>query len=364
SLLANLTVMREQVLGMRDSAADAGSDRIGMAGQLGEWVDIIDESIASIAHVRSIVRELRNFSRTEGSTVGRVDLNRVVDDACKLTESVIRKRARLVKRLGAVSKIRGDHGKLVQVVTNLLTNAAQAIAGQVADNEIRVSTAERDGLIIAAVEDTGCGIPEGASKLVFEPFFTTKPRDVGNGLGLALSAEIVDGHGGELGFAPVAGGGTRFEVRLPVDRQVAGDTLELHRPVRLAPRAQVAAGPRSRVLLIDDEPSLLRAFRRLLSPYHEVVMAATGQQALDILIRDSAFDGIICDFALPDVDGIAIYENVAARDRELAERIVFCTGGPLSGRSRVFIESTRNTVLDKPVPPEVLIGAIEQLGTR
>jgi CheY-like chemotaxis protein len=89
-----------------------------------------------------------------------------------------------------------------------------------------------------------------------------------------------------------------------------------------------------------------------------------GQQALDILARDTAFDGVICDFAMPDVDGIGIYEAVARRDSDLAARIVFCTGGPMSHRSRRFIEATSNTVLEKPVRPDLLLHTIKQLGKR
>ncbi|MCG8418259.1 MAG: hybrid sensor histidine kinase/response regulator [Proteobacteria bacterium] len=450
SLLANLTAMRRQL----EEARDAGYCDGELIDLAREWNDILDESITGIGHIRSIVSDLRTFSRAEGNAVGPVDLNAVIGDACKLTDSLTRRSARLVKELGAISTVRGDHGKLVQVFTNLISNAAHAIAGPQMDNEIRVSTTERDGLIISAVQDTGCGIPDHASRLVFEPFFTTKPSDLGTGLGLALSAEIVRDHGGEIGFVPIESGGTRFEVRLPTLRNMAGhpDTPGLGQPApsvlhsgvagspaagvsrpghsaKSAParaagarpwRAEqamgsgvltepsgraadysiarsrggsnghsgvvpttghldvpasramrssddaerVVRGQRSRVLLVDDEPSLLRAFRRLLAPYHEVVMAANGQQALDILARDTAFDGVICDFAMPDIDGISIYQSVAARDRELAGRIVFCTGGPVTGRGRNFIESTSNTVLEKPVPPELLLGAIEQLGRR
>jgi CheY-like chemotaxis protein/anti-sigma regulatory factor (Ser/Thr protein kinase) len=290
-----------------------------------------------------------------------VDMGDVIAAACKLAEGVIRPRARLIKNLMPVSAVQGDRNRLVQVFTNLLTNAAHAIEGPGRDNEIRVATVERDGRVIASVEDTGCGIPAAIRTLVFEPFFTTKPRDQGTGLGLALSAEIVHRYGGDIGFTALSAGGTRFEVRLlPSASQPAG-----REPVMAGPAALPALpAQRARVLLVDDEPSLLRAFRRVLAPQHDVVMAMGGQQALDILARDAAFDGVICDFAMPEVDGIHIYEAVARRDSELAGRIVFCTGGPMSHRGRMFIASTSNTVLEKPVPPDLLLGAIEQLGKR
>ncbi len=361
SLLANLTSMRDQVA----AALGAGAGD-GFAAQLGEWADVLDESIASVGHVRSIARELRGFSRIDGHVAEIIDVNDVLETACRLTDGLVRRRARLYRQLRPVATVRGSYSKLVQVFTNLLTNAAQAIEGRRSDNQIRVSTDECDGSIVAAVEDTGTGIPEEIRKLVFEPFFTTKSRDEGNGLGLSVSAEIVRACGGDIAFIALDGGGTRFEVRLPVDGRPVQSAVASGRGASLArpqPR-QTSQVWRARVLLIDDEPSLLRAFRRVLAPRHDVVLAANGQQGLDILHRDSAFDGVICDFTMPDIDGIRIYEAMATRDSELAERIVFCTGGPVSHRGRAFIETTSNTVLEKPVSPELLLGAIEQLGKR
>ena len=384
SVLANLTALQSQLAALPGGGIGgvppSDSDS---ADQIRDWVDILDESIEGLGHIRAIVGDLRRFSRSDSGAVGPVDLNQVIEAACRLTDGLIRRRAHLIKDLLASGRVWGDHGKLVQVFTNLLSNAAHAIDGSRAGNQIRVSSRVRDGRIVAAVEDTGAGIPASIRELIFEPFFTTKSHELGNGLGLAVSAEIIYAHGGEIDFVPLADGGTRFEVRLPMTEQTIqpGESQESHkdpaplvRPVyhdsgHTAPSLALNSERplqrgRTRILLIDDEPSLLRAFRRLLIPYHEVVMAATGQQALDILAGDTDFDGVICDFSMPDIDGISIYETVAARDRELADRIVFCTGGPVSGRGRRFIESTSNTVLDKPVPPERLLGAIEQLGKR
>lgn len=353
-LLANLTAMKNQL-----ARALRRDDTTELSATLREWADIVDESIAGIGHIRSIMRDVRNFSRIEEDEPGIVDVGEVIDTACKLTEGLIRRRARLVVDTGPMPTVKGDHSKLVQVFTNLLTNAAQAIDGPRHDNHVRVVTHERDGMVFVAVEDTGCGVPEDLRKLVFEPFFTTKPRDVGTGLGLALSVEIVRSYGGDISITALPGGGTRFEVRLIADGRAAEAMVEA------GPEPdEEARAPRARLLLIDDEPRLLRAFRRILAPRHEVVMAGNGQQALDILERDTGFDGVICDFAMPDVDGIHIYEVVSRRDRELAARIVFCTGGPMNHRGRRFIETTSNTVLEKPVPPELLLGAIAELGKR
>lgn len=335
-----------------------------LALRLHELAEIVDESLEGIGQLRSIVKDLRHFSRADedDSAPGElapVDLHHVIQSACKLVQNTIAGRARLVKDLQPVPRVMGHHSKLVQVFCNLLTNAAHAIdRGTPEDNLIRVCTRERDGMVVATVEDTGCGIPEHVRRQVFEPFFTTKSKDMGNGLGLSLSADIVRALGGTIAFAANPPRGTRFEVRLATARAAA--PVSVHVPRRTAPPH---AG-RARVLLVDDEPGMLRAYRRVLTPRHDVIMAASGQQALDIVERDTEFDAVICDFLMPGVDGPMVYQAVAHKDPELASRIVFCTGGAVTHQARAFIRATSNTVLEKPVSPELLLGAIEQLGRR
>jgi CheY-like chemotaxis protein len=327
--------------------------------RLREWTDIVDDSIDGIGHIRAITADLCEFSGAGGEPTRTADVHRVIETACRMTAGMAREHIQFHTDLAPVPPVIGDHTRLVQVVTNLLTNAIQAIPEEGTSGPrgtIRISAYLQAGDVMISVEDSGRGVPAELRDRIFAPFVTTRTQGRGLGLGLALCADIVRRHGGDIACDPGPAGGARFTVRLVSDE----------RPPERPPPAPPRHGPpqRLRVLLIDDEPGLLRAFRRILMPHHDVVLAASGEQALEIVSHDTAFDIVICDMSLPDGDGITIHEALKERDHELADRVVFFTGGPVTARARRFLEVTHHTVLEKPVPPEMLLGAIEQLGKR
>jgi CheY-like chemotaxis protein len=125
-------------------------------------------------------------------------------------------------------------------------------------------------------------------------------------------------------------------------------------------------GRGGRILIIDDEPVLLRAFRRMLEPAFEVVVAEGGRRALELLARDTGFDAVLCDLAMPEVDGTKVYRFLLEHAPALAPRIVFCTGGAFSTSSQEFFASVRNVFVEKPVMPatlrETLAEVIERAG--
>jgi len=168
--------------------------------------------------MRSIVSDLKTFSRGDDGPPLPVDLERVIDASVKMAWSEIRNRARLVKTYSAVPPIRANESRLGQVFLNLLVNAAQSIEeGHAMENTIRVRTfAESADVVVVEVADTGCGIPDEVVDRIFDPFFTTKPVGVGTGLGLWICQGIVAGLGGQIHVASRAGHGTTVSLRLPV----------------------------------------------------------------------------------------------------------------------------------------------------
>jgi CheY-like chemotaxis protein len=120
---------------------------------------------------------------------------------------------------------------------------------------------------------------------------------------------------------------------------------------RVAPRpsgaARGAAG-RLRLLLIDDEPLVLRALRRMLSE-HAVVIANGGNEALEKLAGRSDYDLILCDLMMPEMDGTEVHEAIKRRFPQLLDRLVFFTGGALTSRTRAFIEQSHQPLVHKPL---------------
>src|SRR5215469_9153268 len=98
-----------------------------------------------------------------------------------------------------------DPDQMVQVLTNLLTNARQALEERPQPRHVRLRASVDGGWIRIEVSDNGPGIPDAIRSRVFDPFFTTKPAGAGTGVGLAVSRGIIEAHGGSLGLAPPNG---------------------------------------------------------------------------------------------------------------------------------------------------------------
>jgi signal transduction histidine kinase len=191
-------------------------DTVRPEALLAEVRDIVSENTAGMQRIVGIVRQLKSFSHLGNDGLEAVDLNDVVLEACQLMRKQLDSRARLLQHLGELPRLQGDRGKLVQVVTNLLANAVQALPeGSAERNEIEVTTGVEGDWLVIRVRDTGAGIPPEVQRRLFEPFFTTKPRAHGSGLGLSISAEIVARHGGQITFTTEQGRGTCFRVLLP-----------------------------------------------------------------------------------------------------------------------------------------------------
>ena len=110
---------------------------------------------------------------------------------------------------------------------------------------------------------------------------------------------------------------------------------------------------RARVLVVDDEPAVGRAIRRMLMPY-DVTLVDGGAAALALLERDPSFDAIVCDVSMPEVSGLDVYESLARMNPDLARRFVFVSGGAFDVRTRDLLEKCGVTVVDKPCIPTEL----------
>src|SRR5262249_42830009 len=152
-------------------------------------------------------------------------------------------------------------GKLCQIFINLLMNAAQAIdegAPRTQSISVRSSTDPR-GWALVEIRDTGCGIPPEELTKIFNPFFTTKRE--GMGLGLSICQRIVTSWGGSISAESEVGRGTTFRVALP-PHDADAESVAVAAPIEPSTSKPSA---RMRLLVIDDEPALLRVLDMALS---------------------------------------------------------------------------------------------------
>jgi signal transduction histidine kinase len=337
----NLDLAKRELLALMQG----GVDTSGILRRLAEARE-------GASRVVRIVRDLGMFARVEPDASPRpVDVNAAILSALNMAASHIKYRASVHKRLEEVPKVLAAEGRLSQVFLNLLVNAGQAIAeGHAADNRIEVRTfVEAGDTVVVEVSDTGHGIPEEHLHRLFEPFFTTKKVGEGSGLGLSICRSILETYGGSIEAESELGMGTRMRVRLPAH---AGVEPKASDPAMDGASARAAR--RGRILLVDDEPAILRVLSELLTPEHEVVTAVSGEDARTLLAIDDGFDVVICDVVMDDGTGIDLYRRIESQHPRLAQRVIFMTGGVMTAEAKDFLADHGDRLVPKPVDTEAL----------
>ncbi|MFH1809432.1 MAG: ATP-binding protein [Pseudomonadota bacterium] len=314
------------------------------SAQLEDAADRARQAFEGTQRITAISRSLGSFSRVERAELGPVELRQAIASASIMAHNEIKFRAQLVLDHAQVPPVWASEGKLSQVFLNLLLNAAHAIdEGQVERNHIWVRTWAEAGQVCAEVRDSGSGISPDNLQRIFDPFFTTKGVGVGSGLGLAICQNIVDELGGDIRVESQLGHGTRVLLRLP-----PGRPAPLASPPRVDARPVPAAGPRGRILVVDDEAAIRDVVRHMLGREHELVFASSGREGRDLVERDQGFDLILCDLMMPDLTGMDLHAWLAQHHPTLARQVVFLTGGAFTPRAGDYLASVDNPRLAKP----------------
>lgn len=172
----------------------------------------MDRVKRSVSRCDGIVDELLDFSRVRDLELEATNIDRWLRDI--LDEQLLPEGVTLSFEPGLPeSLVPIDRERLRRAVVNVVENAVQAIDGKETEGQVTVSTVRAGDNFEIRIRDTGPGIPEDLRKRVFEPLFSTK--NSGCGLGLAVSKEIVEQHGGTIGIEDGPSDGTCFVFRLP-----------------------------------------------------------------------------------------------------------------------------------------------------
>ncbi len=277
-----------------------------------------------------IVRNLLTFARKGAAERVPVDLNDVIRRTLSLTSYDLKLKDIAVERelSGALPDVFGDRHGLQQVVLNLVTNAAHAVAENPRERprEITVST-WFDGQVHLRVADTGPGISDDIAQSVFTPFFTTKEPGKGTGLGLSITYSIVESHGGQITLEPRGPrGGAAFRVDLPP--APADAVRPALTPVHGTPAVNASSTVKRTILLVDADPAVQRTIKALFArDGHDVEVAGDPQHALDLAER-GGFDLVITDARAmaPGKRGTLLAEELVTRMPALRDRIIVATG--------------------------------------
>ncbi len=215
--------------------------------------------------------------------------------------------------------VRADPGLLERVLANLFSNA---LRHSPPDQRPSLRAREDGDRVVLDVIDHGCGVPAGLKERIFEPFARLDERSPGVGLGLAVAKGFAEAMGGAIVAVDTPGGGLTVRVTMPAL------TSDVPRRARQADRV-------TRVLVIDDEPSILRALRiNLTARNYEVSTASDGASGLLAVSRERP-DAVILDLGLPDMDGTEVIHGVRGwSTTPIIVLVGLGRGAPEGGRAR------------------------------
>jgi CheY-like chemotaxis protein len=295
-----------------------------------------------------------------------VRLRRVVQEAGDFLRASISSRIGIELETGDCDPcVLADANQLHQVVVNLGLNASQAIGPQegtitIALDTIEAPSGEGAGASVRCarirVRDDGRGMERDVMSRIFEPYFTTRDTDEGTGLGLAVVDGILQAHEGSITVRSEAGGGSEFEVRLPILDSASEPPVE-------TPSTRPSGGG-ERILVLDDEPGLTRlAERRLGSLGYRVTGATEIEEARQAMRTEGApFDLLITDQNLRHATGLDFVAELRAAGCDLP--VILATGTPDEIEPGVARTLRIDRVLAKPYSLDQLAGVVRAVLDR
>jgi len=349
-VLGNLELAQRQASELE--ARLRGADAFSLVG----LKQVLARAQRGADRIASVVRGVSVFARPDTETVLTIDVQDVLESSLQLASNEIRHAARLERAYEPVQPVRGNPAKLGQVFLNLLLNAVRAVGESPhADHVISVRTRSGpDRSVIVEVADTGRTLPTTLHGRLRDPFLSSGPAGFGMGLGLSVSRELVEAMGGAMEAESGNGVGTTLRVILPSHTRTSVlPTAPTPAPVPIAVRTK-----RPRVLVVDDEPMMCDLLSAVLSHDYDVAAFSDPRAALASILGGD-FDVILCDLMMPDLTGMDLFEHVTAERPEMAERMIFISGGAFTDRARNFLATTRRPQVRKPFRTEELVDAIE-----
>ena len=343
------------------------TDLMSLSGKLAaEEMEGLREIRADTERAANLTRQLLLFSRKQMMQARNLDLNEVVTGLAKMLQRIIGEDVRLQLNLHPTPlPIHADAGMLDQVLMNLAVNARDAMpdggkltietSETIVDETMAQSNPEvaPGHFACIRVADTGSGIPPEVLPRIFEPFFTTKEPGKGTGLGLATVFGIVKQHRGWIQLESKVGVGTTFSVFLPASA-VLGATGEA------APKARARGGSET-ILVAEDDPSVRRIIRTMLSRHgYKVICADNGEQAIKIWDENpSGISLLLTDMVMPGgVNGKQLADKL--RQSRPCLKVIFISGysGRVGGKE-IHVDDSEYFI-QKPFHAEDLLGTVRR----
>ena len=326
----------------------------------------MEEIFNATIRARELVCQILSFARSQSQKKCVVEIQLIIKEVLKLIRSSLPASIRIHQNVSTNAMVLADSVQIHQVLMNLFTNAAHAMADcetgflsveldviDLDENDIKRFMDISPGQYVKlSVGDTGTGMAPDIKERIFEPFFTTKPVGIGTGLGLSVVHGIIKNHGGLILAYSEEGVGTTFKIFLPVVDALKTDTTIIP--------SFVPTGT-EKIFVVDDEPAIMNLLKRmLLSLGYTVETAADPLVALTTLKRNyREFDLLIADMNMPRMNGVRLAERIMAEGASLP---VIITSGLSEIITDILTGNTRiMKILQKPIVKRDLAKAVREV---
>lgn len=321
-------------------------------GQNGHLKRDLEEIFSAGIRAKELVKQILTFSRQSDYDLQPLLINPIIKEVIKFLRSSIPASIIIKSDIRSESLIKGDPTHIHQVVMNLCTNAVQAMHRAKGTVLVTVKDVVLDAgdnsypdlpggnYIQVQVTDDGAGIAPEHLGQIFDPYFTTKAIGEGTGLGLSVVYGIVESYGGKIAVQSIPGKETTFTVFFPVvdDERIWG-----------AEEDEKIPGGHERILVVDDEASLVRMLEQQLADLGYTVTTQTSSlEALNMCrSQPSNFDLVITDMTMPNLTGDELAAEISALCPGMP--IIICTG--FSGNNSVWpsVDLPADQILYKPI---------------
>lgn len=302
----------------------------------GERDELVAESLEGAERIAHIVRELRQLSyrQAEAEDVKLVD---AIDAAVRTLRHRLTKHRRIEHHVPDDIWVYGEATGLSQIFVNLFSNALNAMTeeGEDVRHEIVVRCDAQGDEVLVSVTDDGHGMTPAHAAKLFEPFRSNTPR--GLGLGMFVVRNLVDAFHGAIRVASTSPSGTT--IALTLRRRPAPAPVSV-------PEPDGSSLSGVRVLVVDDQPEVARAVRRLLTGAADTscVFSAFAAEAA---MQKTAFGLVLCDVMMPGRSGIELCLRARGRMKNCPP-FIFMTGGTNEDGLRAKLEALGAPILYKP----------------
>lgn len=289
----------------------------------------------------------RNYNNKQDWEVFSID--KLIIDAIDLTKDKWMRQSAVngiqisvMHNLKSSSMIRGNITEIREVFINIISNAVDAMPF---GGKIEITSENIKGNVEIEIRDNGLGMNKEIVKRVFEPFFTTKGSN-GCGLGLSISYKIIQSHFGNIKIESEENVGTSFKIKLPICKEKIYTVKEDKDEVILEDDLDISAN----VLVIDDQEIIRKVISEMIKSISNCKVKTCSGEDIDREFKRRNYDIILCDFSMPNINGIQIAKKAA----EMQENAYFClmTGwvGSFDNDKIDYIDF----VLNKPINNEEL----------